>query len=293
MTFHSKAATNDIYDMFNQPLLRQPEREREDTQSGDDTDFAEEDTYSTAGESTGTGRISTATSEFGDDTLASVQENTGSQPDSVSPWSEFTTSKHLLKLETHGKEKGNGRQRQHRHIHSDDMTENMSSSQNHTHTSGVGGGSFDTQAIAALANQDFDELDTKAIAMLAGEIDGTETQNQEQEQEQEEPPAHVSEEESQFQSPVVASEEVKTPILPTSPEHIEIHEKPRFIPLPPEDYEPTPHRPYRDPDVLAQNKLPFMTPIVERTESSLASTVYRDGGTLVQKHRVALYMGWG
>ncbi|KAI0842164.1 Mad3/BUB1 homology region 1-domain-containing protein [Hypoxylon sp. FL0890] len=42
----------------------------------------------------------------------------------------------------------------------------------------------------------------------------------------------------------------------------------RFIPIPPEDYE-APTRPYRDPAEVANNRLPFMTPITERTESSV------------------------
>ncbi|KAI5862110.1 Mad3/BUB1 homology region 1-domain-containing protein [Durotheca rogersii] len=42
----------------------------------------------------------------------------------------------------------------------------------------------------------------------------------------------------------------------------------RFIPIPPEDYQ-APTRPYRDPAEVANNRLPFMTPITERTESSL------------------------
>ncbi|KAH7136617.1 Mad3/BUB1 homology region 1-domain-containing protein [Dactylonectria macrodidyma] len=46
-----------------------------------------------------------------------------------------------------------------------------------------------------------------------------------------------------------------------------------FIPIPPEDYDP-PTRPYRDPAEVANNRLPFMTPITERTEVSL--DVYRE-----------------
>ncbi|KAI0164650.1 Mad3/BUB1 homology region 1-domain-containing protein [Xylariaceae sp. FL1272] len=42
----------------------------------------------------------------------------------------------------------------------------------------------------------------------------------------------------------------------------------RYVPIPPEDYEP-PTRPYRDPVEVANNRLPFMTPITERTETSL------------------------
>lgn len=47
-------------------------------------------------------------------------------------------------------------------------------------------------------------------------------------------------------------------------------ERERFIPEMPEDYVP-PIGTYRDPEVMAQNRLPFMTPIVEQTEHSLAS----------------------
>jgi checkpoint serine/threonine-protein kinase len=42
----------------------------------------------------------------------------------------------------------------------------------------------------------------------------------------------------------------------------------RFVPIPPEDYVPN-SRPFRDPAEVANNRLPFMTPITERTESSL------------------------
>ena len=41
-----------------------------------------------------------------------------------------------------------------------------------------------------------------------------------------------------------------------------------FIPIPPEDYEPRIH-PFRDAAEVANNRLPFMTPITERTEVSL------------------------
>ncbi|KAL4895387.1 Mad3/BUB1 homology region 1-domain-containing protein [Aspergillus ambiguus] len=50
----------------------------------------------------------------------------------------------------------------------------------------------------------------------------------------------------------------------------EKHQRQRFIPEMPDDYNP-PCGPYRDPAVVAQNRLPFMTPIVEQTEHSLAS----------------------
>ena len=41
-----------------------------------------------------------------------------------------------------------------------------------------------------------------------------------------------------------------------------------FVPVQPEDYDP-PTRPFRDPAEMANNRLPFMTPITERTEVSL------------------------
>ena len=234
MTFHSKAATDEVYSMFNQPA----KRHREDSED-------EDEDYTSAGESTGTGRISATTSEVGDDTFASTgndttgDENTrtGSQPDSVSPWSEFTASKHVPKV----------RPRPRSHL-SEELTSNLSSSQNQTQSGPVSG--FDTQAIAAIAGQRVDDLNTQVIAAMAGDFG-------EEEEEQNN-----------------GEEELKTPVSP-SPKHVEIPNKPKYIPLPPIDYEPTPMRPWRDPAELAQNRLPFMTPIVEKTESSLApSTIF-------------------
>ncbi|RMZ92187.1 hypothetical protein DV736_g564, partial [Chaetothyriales sp. CBS 134916] len=236
MTFHSKAATNEIYDMFNRPLKNPP---KEDTQSREDSDY--DDTYSTAGESTGTGA---ATSVFGDDTLGSVhsgrEDNTCSQPDSVSSWSDFTASKHVPQVKKHQK---------HQISSSLNLTEHMSSSQNQTQTSGLDG-EFDTQAIAAIANQNFDDLDTRAIALIAGSEAGDETQE---------------------------TEDFKAETEDLHPQEVEITHKPRFVAIPPEDHEPTPLRLYRDPVAVEQNKLPFMTPIAEQTESSVApSTLWKD-----------------
>lgn len=57
----------------------------------------------------------------------------------------------------------------------------------------------------------------------------------------------------------------------------DVDEPPRtrtvFVPIPPEDYVPT-RRPYRDPVEVANNRLPFMTPITERTETSLDFTLH-------------------
>ncbi|KAJ8106345.1 hypothetical protein ONZ43_g7096 [Nemania bipapillata] len=56
--------------------------------------------------------------------------------------------------------------------------------------------------------------------------------------------------------------------FPPTPEGSPPKTRTRFIPIPPEDYEP-PTRPYRDPAEVANNRLPFMTPITERTETSV------------------------
>lgn len=48
----------------------------------------------------------------------------------------------------------------------------------------------------------------------------------------------------------------------------------RYVPVPPEGYE-HPTGLYRDPVIVANNRLPFMTPIVEHTESSLGAATAR------------------
>jgi checkpoint serine/threonine-protein kinase len=280
MTFHSKAATNDIYDMFNQPLSKADISMGEnETQSGDD--FTD-DGYSTAGESTGTGKISAPSSEFGDETLASIRRGhhlpsqNDTQSESVSPWSDFTASKHVPDV-PRVKNKDSTLRKSQRTL-SEDPTENVgSSSQNNTRNSGLRG-AFDTLAIADIAGGQFDDMDTKAIALLAGDVEVVDEVDVTVDAGLAEAPVAASVEEvavgpgrnSAYPQSLAVDE-----VLTTSVDQVfEIQHKPTFVPLPPVDYEPTPARPYRDPDVLAQNKLPFMTPIAERTESSFApSTV--------------------
>ncbi len=55
MTLHTRAATDDIYELFNQPLKPAEEEEDEDEESDDDDDMTDGD-YTSGGESTGTGR---------------------------------------------------------------------------------------------------------------------------------------------------------------------------------------------------------------------------------------------
>ncbi|RVX71825.1 hypothetical protein B0A52_04224 [Exophiala mesophila] len=303
MTFHSKAATNEIYDMFNQPL-RKPAVERDDTQSGDDGDFTEgdiEDGYSTTGdgESTGTGHISGTGSEFGEDTSSGL--NSQSQPESVSPWSDFTASKHVppVDLKSSGKAAAATAKKstrktpsRRRRQMSEDLTETVDS-MGHTQSDMDG---FDTQAIANIANADFGDMDTKAIAMIAGDFgDSSEEEADEDKEEDEDDDEYEEEDQTQCSGPSSPANvrdnnqdhkdatadlpndgPLTTPVDEPFPGHWEVQNAPRFVPIPSEDYEPTPVRPFRDSGIPA-HKLPFMTPIVERTESSLApSTVFQD-----------------
>ncbi|KAH7364705.1 Mad3/BUB1 homology region 1-domain-containing protein [Rhexocercosporidium sp. MPI-PUGE-AT-0058] len=91
MTLHTRAATDDIYDLFSQPLPapEDEEEEEEEDESDDDDDMTDGD-YTSGGESTGTGRLMT-TSEAGDDETSDVK--------SVSEWSEFTARKHIPDIE--------------------------------------------------------------------------------------------------------------------------------------------------------------------------------------------------
>ncbi|KAI9824883.1 MAG: hypothetical protein M1832_001488 [Thelocarpon impressellum] len=93
MTFHTRAATDEIYGIFNQPLKSGLPQD-EDSVSGPDSDD-DDDCYTSAGESTGTGRIST-TSELGECDETEIK--------SVSEWSDFTTRKHVPDVELDGDE---------------------------------------------------------------------------------------------------------------------------------------------------------------------------------------------
>ncbi|KAF2835017.1 hypothetical protein M501DRAFT_1034831 [Patellaria atrata CBS 101060] len=213
MTFHTREAMDEIYGIFNQPLQSaQPQTEDEESEDSDD-----DDDYTSGGESTGTGRISGAVSEYGDETTAGdftevksvtgfgdeatvgdftevteVKSNMGDEEDtdvrSVSEWSEFTASKHVPK---------------------GDM-----------------------------------EVDEVSKTNASSWEVYTDEQQQEEQQ---------------------SADELITPTT----EEQEI--PPRFVPLPPEGCENAPTRPFRDRSQTAQHRLPFMTPIVEKTESSLGT----------------------
>ncbi|KAL4997963.1 Mad3/BUB1 homology region 1-domain-containing protein [Aspergillus recurvatus] len=180
MTIHTRAATDEIYSIFNQPLKAETENVAESS------DFDDDD-YTSAGEST-VGRISAASSEFGDDTFhKSFDEGDGDDFDN-------------------------------------------------TRAESVVDGEW-TRFSAA-------ELGAETTAFHSEAADPT-------------------------QSTIHNAESDNTEGLDVLPE-VEPPQRRRFIPEMPEDYV-APTGPYRDPAVVAQNRLPFMTPIVERTEHSFPS----------------------
>ncbi|KAK5168703.1 protein kinase [Saxophila tyrrhenica] len=80
----------------------------------------------------------------------------------------------------------------------------------------------------------------------------------------------VYQDQSQSQSaPLPEDDEADDLITP-----IDENPRTRYVPVPPEGYEP-PMGQYRDMAVVANNRLPFMTPIVERTESSMGLATAR------------------
>lgn len=251
LTLHSKSAHNDIYNMFN--TAARPE-DKDDTQSGVETDL-EDDTFSIAGESTCTGRMSITNSEYGDETTPSF----GTED---APWSDFTTGKISKVLKK-------ARSAKHKRPDSEDRTGTITS-QDKTFDAG-----FDTQAIADLANQDFGEFDTMAIARIAGT--GTADDPLELDDEGTADDPIVINDDEQPSNDVRSPIDDVLPSLEPESHHVEVAEQPRYVPLPPEDYEPSPMWSFRDPQFAAQNKLPYMTPIVEQTESSLpGNTLYQN-----------------
>ena len=198
MTLHTKAATEDILDIFNQPLRNMgPMGSKADSICESDYD---DDDYTSAGESTGTGRISEP-SEYGDEEadIKSVVERDETSGISGSPWSDFTNSKHVPNV--------------------------------------------DAIEIPGLHQSGRSETGDWIVLedSRAGE----------------------------------SAEEYEELVTPVSSESNQVPLRTKFIPIPPEDVE-APRHPYRDPSQASQNRLPFMTPIVEKTESSMGALTIRE-----------------
>ncbi|PGH19236.1 BUB protein kinase [Polytolypa hystricis UAMH7299] len=213
MTLHTRAATDEIYNLFNQPL--KSEMDVGDAESVYDSEY--DDDYTSACESIATGRISGTTSEFGDDETTGFRKareddveeeydnETRADSADVGEWTEFSASRHVPNLYPEGK----------------DGTNNTTGPINNT-------------TMSSRFNIPEDQYDGASSASHPEDIS-----------------------------------------FPSSPRPEDDDLKHKFVPIPPEDYNP-PSGLYRDPDIMAQNRLPFMTPIVERTESSFSSTAFQN-----------------
>ncbi|KAG5949839.1 hypothetical protein E4U53_005723 [Claviceps sorghi] len=190
MTLHTRAATDDIYEIFNAPLRANPG----DESGGDEGDYETDGEYSTDAESNGTTRHLDTVSENGEDEAADTK--------SVSGWCDFPTRKHVpdARLEV-----------------------------SEVACDTTGGLPLDVPGI-----EEEDGPMKEADQESAEGADGAEG-------------AASQSDDDQGSFP-------KTRTI--------------FVPIPPEDYDP-PTRPYRDPAEVANNRLPFMTPITERTECSV------------------------
>ena len=191
MTIHTRAATDDIYDIFNAPLKDY----NQNNESGDDGYMTDGD-YTTDGESTGTTRHIEEEERDG----AENDDDEASDAKSLSEWSDFSPRRHVPDV--------NGPEDAESQGQDEDEVSNLINPSQPPHSQGH-------------------------------------TQGDEEE------------------DWIPENEDLVTPITDSPPRTRTV-----FVPVPPEDYEP-PTRLYRDPVEAANNRLPFMTPITERTEVSL------------------------
>lgn len=223
MTLHTRAAHDDIYDIFNQPL-KQTSPDEESTHEDDyDTDD-----YTSGAESTGTTRnISTSEAGDEDDAGDDVPDEATSDVKSVSEWSDFSTRKHVPDL------------------HGDDDEEEH-------------------------APEEPDD-DEHAPEQQEGEEEGADSTQSSDLLDVSDPPVATPE-----QAPEDAYDEDNEALTPITDSFALLPStRTSFVPIPPEDYV-APTRPYRDPIEAANNRLPFMTPITERTETSLDISTGRE-----------------
>ncbi|KAI9789030.1 MAG: hypothetical protein M1816_006385 [Peltula sp. TS41687] len=96
MTLHTRAATEEIYNIFNQPLKTQAQLAEEATSGAESED--EEDDYASVAESTVSGKLDARSEADGEE----PEEYTASE------WSEFTTRKHLPDLDRIGGDETTG-----------------------------------------------------------------------------------------------------------------------------------------------------------------------------------------
>ncbi|KAI5462966.1 Mad3/BUB1 homology region 1-domain-containing protein [Mariannaea sp. PMI_226] len=195
MTIHTKAATDDIYDIFNAPLKPAGEEVEE---SADEDDYESDDNYTSDAESSCTTRQIDG-SEAGDvEEVEEEEADNDEESDVRSEWSDFDTRKHLP-------------------------------------------GVTDAEA----------EVDGELDSQVSDLIDASIPETEQTGSLQDETSSREDEDDAEY------DDDDEEPRTRTS-----------FVPIPPEDYDP-PTRPYRDAAEMANNRLPFMTPITERTEVSL------------------------
>ncbi|KAK2021129.1 hypothetical protein LX32DRAFT_699619 [Colletotrichum zoysiae] len=201
MTLHTRAATDEIYEIFNQPIQSNPQEEEEDEEESDnDDDFETDGDYTTDAEST----MVTRQVDMGEDGDEADEET--SDVKSVSEWSDFSTRKHVPVL-------------------NEDATQ------------------------PGIDNTQGSDLMDPNYVEPTGPVSGEQTEALDDGQSGDEEDEEGEEQDDDYPP----------------------RTKTMFVPIPPEDYEPR-TRPFRDPVEMANNRLPFMTPITERTESSLAFT---------------------
>lgn len=201
MTMHTRAAHDDIYDIFNAPLKRSPD---EADENAGDEDYETDSNYTASvGESTCTTRQIT-TSEAGDtEEDQAARDDETSDVKSVSGWSDFSAGRHIPSIDRDDEEDDDDRSVLSDLINIRDADPSLAFTE-HTIT-------------APEFNDDDDEED--------------------------------------LDTPMY--DDMSPPRTRTT-----------FVPVPPEDYVAV-TRTYRDPVEMANNRLPFMTPITEKTESSL------------------------
>ncbi|WQF78071.1 Putative serine/threonine-protein kinase, active [Colletotrichum destructivum] len=212
MTIHTRAATDEIYEIFNQPIQSHPEEDDAEEEESDDSDDYETDgDYTTEAESTMVTRQVDVDDDADEGDEADEADEDASDVKSVSEWSDFSTNKHVPVLDENATEAG---------VNNTQVSDLMDP--DYVETSGP---VYDERAGAGEDGESGDER-------------GEEEEEEEDDDDDEDYPPRT---------------------------------KTMFVPIPPEDYEPR-TRPFRDPVEMANNRLPFMTPITERTESSLAFT---------------------
>jgi len=206
MTIHTKEAMNEVYDIFNQPLNPegQADKESEVNESEEDDDEDDEDDYTSAGESTGTGRISAGASEYGDETTG-----------------DFTTSSRI---------DGDV----------DSVTQNTISDTefsdySNTNTSGIVEGVNDDE-------EDLSKVSISPEGIVNSECGPREHQDQDEEE----------------------AQEGMTPTSPNGSSNYYFDQEDDVGEL--QEYSTLPYRTGK-----AAGRLPFMTPIVEKTESSIGA----------------------